>query len=137
MRGRNSRRNYNNYSVLIDFRSAWHCRRKVNSLLSRERPYLRKNSIENHITTIISITNNRAIAWSSYSWIVEKTLKAKHVNTIKKLKIEIVEKILSSANKQPDGTLDDYNKWNVQDESRSHEKFIASYQQHSPSQQTR
>lgn len=48
--------------------------------------YLRANSIENHITTIISITNKRAIACSSYSWIVEKTLKAKHVNTIKKLK---------------------------------------------------
>lgn len=45
----------------------------------------RKNSIENHITTIISMTNKMAIACSSYSWIVEKTLKAKHVNTMKNL----------------------------------------------------
>lgn len=49
---------------------------------------LRKNSIENHITTIISITNKRAIACSSYSSIVEKTLKAKHVKTIKKLQMK-------------------------------------------------
>lgn len=47
--------------------------------------YLKKNSIENHITTIISITNNIAMACSSYSAIVEKTLKARHVNTIKNL----------------------------------------------------
>lgn len=58
------------------------------------RTHLRKNSIENHITTIISITNNRAIALSSYSWIVEKTLKAKHVNTIKKLKWDIRKSLI-------------------------------------------
>lgn len=56
--------------------------------------HLRKNSIENQITTMISITKSRAMASSSYSSIVEKTLKAKHVNTIKNLKPERIAKVV-------------------------------------------
>lgn len=47
--------------------------------------YLSPNSMVNHITTMISMTNKYASATTSYSWIVEKTLKAKHVKTMKKL----------------------------------------------------
>lgn len=48
--------------------------------------YLKKNSNENHITTTISILNRISIASASYSFIVENTLKARHVNTIRNLK---------------------------------------------------
>lgn len=44
--------------------------------------YRPENSIVNQITTTISILSSISIAWSSYSSIVQKTLKAKHVNTI-------------------------------------------------------
>lgn len=47
--------------------------------------YRPENSIVNQITTTISILSSISIAWSSYSSIVQKTLKAKHVNTIKNL----------------------------------------------------
>lgn len=47
--------------------------------------YRNANSNVNQITTKISILSNISVAWASYSSIVEKTLKAKHVNTIKNL----------------------------------------------------
>lgn len=47
--------------------------------------YRPENSSVNQITTTISILSRISIAWSSYSSIVQKTLKAKHVNTIQKL----------------------------------------------------
>lgn len=47
--------------------------------------YRPANSTVNQITTNISILSSISIAWCSYSSIVEKTLKAKHVNTIKNL----------------------------------------------------
>lgn len=47
--------------------------------------YLSANSTVNQITTRISMRKSISMAWISYSSIVEKTLKAKHVNTIKNL----------------------------------------------------
>lgn len=47
--------------------------------------YRDANSTVNQITTKISILYNISMACFSYSSIVEKTLKAKHVNTIKNL----------------------------------------------------
>lgn len=52
---------------------------------ARELTYLNENSTVNQITTKISIFNKYSVACFSYSSIVENTLKAKHVNTIKNL----------------------------------------------------
>lgn len=52
--------------------------------------YRAANSSVNQITTIISILSSISIACSSYSSIVQKTLKAKHVNTIKNLYMSFV-----------------------------------------------
>lgn len=48
--------------------------------------YLSANSTVNQITTRISIRSRMSMAWISYSSIVEKTLKARQVNTIKNLR---------------------------------------------------
>lgn len=58
----------------------------VNKMADNNSTHLNANSIVNHITTKISILSNIFIASSSYPSIVEKTLKAKHVNTMKNLK---------------------------------------------------
>lgn len=52
--------------------------------------YRPENSNVNQITTNISILRSISIAWCSYSSMVEKTLKAKHVNTMKNLLIQSI-----------------------------------------------